>query len=136
MKVSEFQEKLTTVSDSKLRLMLADSRQKGPEVAVKLILAEAERRGVDLNTVPHPADPGFDAASGSGPADAADPSGSGAADGLAGEAAGDPAAAPAGRGAWLAEEADQGMPLFVKLLLAVAVLGGIGFGLYLMLGKS
>ncbi len=118
MKLSEFQEKLTTVSDSKLRLMLADSQRKGPEVAVKLILAEAERRGVDLNAVPMPADP-------AAPAEAAPEF-----------PAGMPDASPAGKGAWLAEEADQGMPMIVKLLITAVVLGGIVFGLFLLLGKQ
>lgn len=136
MKLSEFQEKLTTVSDAKLRLMLADSQRKGPEVAVKLILAEAERRGVDLNAVPMPAVPG-EAAPG--------PEAGIPADGIAGtvgvpEAAEAPLAGaqdatPAVKGAWLAEEADRGMPVFVKLLLTVAVLGGILFGLFLLLQK-
>lgn len=46
MKVTEFEEKLTTVTDSKLLQMLAASRRDGPGVAVKLIVAEATRRGL------------------------------------------------------------------------------------------
>lgn len=52
MKLSEFEDRLTTVSEKKLRLMLAEGRRKGPEVAVNLILAEAARRGVDLEGGP------------------------------------------------------------------------------------
>ena len=46
MKVSEFEEKLTTVTDSKLMQMLTASRRDGPAVAVKLIMAEGTRRGL------------------------------------------------------------------------------------------
>ena len=48
MKLSEFEEKLKTVSDDKVRQMLASSRRDGPEVATKLILAEANRRGLNI----------------------------------------------------------------------------------------
>lgn len=47
MKVSEFEAKLGTVSDAKLRQMLAVSRSQGPELAVSMILAEARRRGME-----------------------------------------------------------------------------------------
>lgn len=143
MKLSEFQEKLTTVSDSKLRLMLADSQRKGPEVAVKLILAEAERRGVDLNAVPMPAAPSEAAL---GPEAGISAESAGSADGVAEDGEGMPAseahgagipdASPAGKGAWLAEEANQGMPMIVKLLITAVILGGILFGLFLLLGKQ
>ncbi len=46
MKVSEFEAKLSEVEDAKLLLMLSTSRREGPEVAVKMILAEAEKRGL------------------------------------------------------------------------------------------
>lgn len=47
MKLSEFEEKLANLPDERLRHMLAKCRKEGPEVAVKLILAEALRRGMD-----------------------------------------------------------------------------------------
>lgn len=128
MKLSEFQEKLTTVSETKLRAMLADSRRKGPDVAVKLILAEAERRGVDLN------------AAGSGEPAPAGSAGTGV-DEASGEqspeggASGEGVPVGAGKGAWLAEEANQGLPMIIKILITVAVLGGILAGLFMLLGK-
>lgn len=55
MKVSEFEERLTTVSDSKLMQMLSASRLEGPAVAVKLIVAEGGRRGLKGLDVEAPA---------------------------------------------------------------------------------
>ena len=46
MKVSEFEARLSEVEDARLLLMLATSRREGPEIAVKMILAEAEKRGL------------------------------------------------------------------------------------------
>lgn len=143
MKLSEFQEKLTAVSDSKLRLMLSDSRRKGPEVAVKLILAEAERRGVDLNAVPE------GSATGSGGPSAGEAQGrfgEGMPEDMPTAAEAHPGTEPgaavpgeglaAGKGAWLAEETNQGMPMFVKVLITAAVLAGILYGLFLLLARA
>jgi hypothetical protein len=47
MKESEFEAKLTTVSDAKLVQMLLVGRRDGPEVAVKMIMAEGSRRGLE-----------------------------------------------------------------------------------------
>ncbi|MEO7424064.1 MAG: hypothetical protein ABI036_02690 [Fibrobacteria bacterium] len=47
MKLNEFESKLATVSDAKLRQMLAAGRASGPEVAVTMILSECNRRGMD-----------------------------------------------------------------------------------------
>lgn len=135
MKLSEFEEKLTTVSDSKLRRMLADSRKNGPEVAVRLILAEASRRGVSLEDDAEPPLPDYvkrppaeagSQASGTAPAAEAPEAAS---------ASGDPDA-PATQGAWLAEEQAAGLPAFVKILLALIVLGGGAAGLFYLLHKN
>lgn len=157
MKLSEFEEKLTTVSDGKLRRMLADCRKNGPEVAVKLILAEASRRGAVLEdeadpplpdylrrspaASPGPASdftPSFPPSLEAAPADRLSEAASAAnAPAEADEApATDDPEAPAVRGAWLAEEQDAGMPGFVKALLALFVLAGLGAGIFYLLGKS
>lgn len=137
MKLSEFEEKLATVSDGKLRRMLAECRKNGPEVAVRLILAEASRRGVLLEEETEPPLPDYvnrtsdgavSSAGGTSPA-AAGPETPFAA------AVGDPEA-PAVQGAWLAEEQDAGMPAFVKVLLALVVLGGVAAGIFYLLNKN
>ena len=154
MKLSEFEEKLTTVSDGKLRRMLADCRKNGPEAAVKLILAEASRRGLVLEDEAEPPLPDYlrrSSEASAGPAAALAPSfgSTPAAEDFPAasldanplqSAAGDPATedpeAPATRGAWLAEEQDAGMPAFVKVLLTLLVLAGLGAGIFYLLGKS
>lgn len=143
MKVQEFQEKLTTVSDSKLRRMLAESREKGPEVAMTLLLAEAQRRGLDSETEAPPSagpvrsgvpsegffpDPRSYSTSNQTPtpatlSDSMPPA----------ELDGD---APAVKGAWLHEEVHQGMPILLKVLLGVVVLGGVAGGLFFFLNKG
>lgn len=124
MKVSEFEAKLTTVSDSKLRRMLAESREKGPEVAVNLILAEAGRRGMDTSGTAVEGAPLTDAVPADGiPLDETMPPAEGS-------------EAPAVAGAWLHEEANRGMPVIAKVLIAVVVLGGILGGLFFLLNKG
>ncbi len=123
MKLTEFEEKLTTVSDQKLRLMLGDCRKKGPEVAVNLILAEGRRRGMDLDAETAEA---VGAAVGAGGMPAAESMGSQHAvedaPAFAEESLGT-GAAP--KGAWLAEEANQGLPTIIKILIAAVLLGGV-----------
>lgn len=136
MKLSEFQDKLTTVSDSKLRRMLADSREKGPEVAVELILAEAGRRGMNPDE-PAPAATEapavMDAPGGGEAADIA------AADGSADAPpafAGEDVPAGAAKGAWLQEEQHAGMPAMVKVLLVLIILAVVLGGLFFILTKG
>lgn len=116
MKVSEFEARLSTVTDDKLRAMYADSLAKGPEVAVQLIKAEADRRGLALEAAAEP--DGLAA----GPA-------AGASEGIAeGEAP---------KGAWLQEETSSGgLPTFVKILLALVVIGGIGAIAFVALNRG
>jgi len=128
MKLSEFEEKLATVSDGKLRRMLADSRKNGPEVAVTLILAEASRRGVILEDEAEPPLPEY-------VKDGAAPHPAGTSPSGESLPAGD-SEAPATQGAWLAEEQDAGMPVFVKILMAVILLGGAAAGLFYLLNKN
>lgn len=135
MKISEFEDKLSTVPDAKLRQMLSASRASGPEVAVKLILNECKRRGMD--GLDAPAEGAFDRAPGSettaypqesagyagadAPADSRKPvSREGAAEGDDLDA-GAPATAPE----WLNEETRSGMPVAVKALLVIVVLGAL-----------
>jgi hypothetical protein len=128
MKVSDFEDKLKTVSDTKLVQMLASSRRDGPEVAVKLILAEGGRRGLagmgdepEKDAVPPaPLAPPEVSAEESGSGDAA------AMDQPAGE--GDGSEPVPAKAAWLTEENDKsGMPTLVKVLLYVVALGAIAF---------
>lgn len=154
MKVSEFEAKLATVSDARLLQMLSASREQGPEVAVKMILAEGRRRGLEnlespagmedmdsmgaVETAENPED-----ASGIMPAAVATTA-------YAPEAAGahgsdSPEAAPAaGSGVetgveaavpfeepspegkdWLTEESKKGMPMKAKVALAGVVLAAL-----------
>lgn len=48
MKLDEFERKLATVADDKLLKMLGAARVDGPEVAERLIEAEAMRRGLEF----------------------------------------------------------------------------------------
>ncbi len=47
MKVSEFEFKLTTVSDAKLLQMLSVCRRDGPDIALNLLETEAKKRGME-----------------------------------------------------------------------------------------
>lgn len=127
MKVSEFEAKLGTVSDAKLRQMLSTSRERGPEVAVKLILAEYRKRGMEETD---------DESSGSAQvrsdsmATSAYPkevAGAFGADAPAHPAADAPvdASMPALSPEWLSEETKSGMPMALKALLLIAIVGCI-----------
>jgi hypothetical protein len=128
MKLEEFEAKLATVSDAKLRQMLAASRASGPEVAVTLILAEAKRRGMEgLEAEEAKAQPG------GAPEHAGYESAEAAASAAGAEAAG-AEAAPEEAGAegasqtppeWLSEETKSGMPVAVKILIVLILLGAI-----------
>ena len=129
MKVSEFEAKLGTVTDDRLRQMLAFSRAQGPEIAVDLILAEARKRGLD------------DLESGSAPA--ADPSAAMATSAYPKEVAGafdadapaplqaasaqsgPESPVPAMAREWLSEETKPGLPVAVKAILLVLAIGGV-----------
>lgn len=135
MKISEFEDKLSTVPDAKLRQMLSASRASGPEVAVKLILNECKRRGMD--DLDAPAESAFNRASGSetmaypqeaaGYAGADAPPDSHKPGSLEGPAEGDglDSGAPATAPEWLNEETHSGMPVAVKVFLVVIALGAI-----------
>jgi hypothetical protein len=135
MKISEFEDRLSTVPDAKLRQMLSASRASGPEVAVKLILNECRRRGLD--GLGAPAEGAFERAPGSetmaypqeaagyagadAPADShktGSPRDEAEVDGLD---SGAPATAPE----WLNEETRSGMPVAVKALLVIIALGAV-----------
>jgi hypothetical protein len=120
MKLSEFEDKLTTVSDDKLRLMLADTRKRGPEVALNLILAEAGRRGMNLEEGSTPPLGAMSSAENDITLDEDMPA-------MAGSAS---------KGAWLQEEASSGLPVFIKILITVVILGGILAFLFAMLNKG
>ncbi|HLP42967.1 MAG TPA: hypothetical protein VK465_15770 [Fibrobacteria bacterium] len=133
MKLSEFETRLSSVSDAKLRLMYVDSNEKGPAVAVDLIRAEANRRSLNL-------DSGIRAA----PAAITDFDGD-AADGLVPDTGTEAALAGEGetpegvtsKGALFTEETTSGgLPVTVKILLAVATLGGIGVGVFMVLARG
>ncbi|HKP95366.1 MAG TPA: hypothetical protein VJ385_06380 [Fibrobacteria bacterium] len=132
MKLNEFEEKLATVSDAKLRQMLASSRANGPEVAVKLILAEGRRRGMDGLEPASPAAAGLsDAPRAPGAETAAYPqehagyAGADAPPVPPAEAAGDASEAPATAPNWLNEETKSGMPVIAKVLILLVGLGAI-----------
>jgi len=116
MKLSEFEAKLGTVSDDRLRQMLATSRARGPEVAVDLILAEGQRRGLDDFDAPDSQAP---SATSAYPKEGAGAFGSDAPDAPVDASA--PALAPE----WLTEETKSGMPMALKALLLIAVIGCI-----------
>lgn len=121
MKVSEFEAKLGTVSDAKLRQMLATSRERGPEVAVKLILAEYRKRGMeDAEPAGSPEAPSEAMATSAYPKEVAGAFGSDA----PAEVSPDPAM-PALSREWLSEETKSGMPMALKALLLLAVVGCI-----------
>jgi hypothetical protein len=125
MKLEEFEAKLATVSDAKLRQMLAASRASGPEVAVKMILAEAKRRGMgdldaaDAKEAGATEHAGY-AAEAAGAADAA-----GAGADTAGSAEAGAEGAPQTPPEWLSEETKSGMPIAVKILIVLILLGAI-----------
>jgi hypothetical protein len=136
MKISEFEEKLATVSDAKLMQMLSASRASGPDVAIQLILNEGKRRGMD--GLEAPGENAFDRAPGSEttayPHEMAGYAGADAPPAL--DANGEPAVAsggdvvpdsgaPASAPEWLSEETKSGMPVVVKVLMLVVVLGAI-----------
>ena len=135
MKISEFEDKLSTVPDGKLRQMLSASRASGPEVAVKLILNECRRRGMDA--LDAPAAGVFVRAPGSEtmayPQEAAGYAGADAPPDLhkqgsregAAEDEGLDSGAPATAPEWLNEETHSGMPVAVKVLLVIIALGVI-----------
>ena len=138
MKVSEFEAKLGTVSDAKLRQMLSASRANGPEVAVKMILAEGKKRGMDdLEESALLAE--LKAAGSATSAYAHEHAGYAGADAPAALSAStalaqDPGTGepPVGDGSptppdWLSEETKSGMPVAVKAGLFAAVIGGILF---------
>lgn len=133
MKVTEFEEKLATVSDSKLRQMLSAGRANGPEIAVKLILAEGKRRGMDdlealgmlaeLRAAGSATSAYSHEHSGFGGSDAPPAFGAGP---FAGEDANN--AQPGSEVSstppdWLNEETKSGMPVAVKVVLVVVVVG-------------
>jgi hypothetical protein len=136
MKVSEFEAKLGTVSDDKLRQMLSASRATGPDVAVKLILAEGKRRGMgDLETSDLMAE--MRAAGSATAAFPQEQAGYGGTDAppdpaapisarepAVGESAAPEAASPAPPD-WLNEETKPGLPAAVKALILAAAVGGI-----------
>lgn len=122
MKLSEFEDKLSTVSDDKLLLMLEDTRKRGPEVAFKLILAEAKRRGMEVED---------------GPVGTSTQTPAGSEGGISPEGEAAPGGTePAMGSAWLHEEANQGLPMIIKILIGIVVLGGIAAFLYVMLNKG
>jgi hypothetical protein len=145
MKINEFEEKLGTVSDTKLRQMLSASRANGPDVAVQLILNEGKRRGLDgldapsenalerapgSETSAYPQESAGYAGADAPPEPVAEAAGTKAAPGDAaaeGDPAvfGDDAAAPATSPDWLNEETRSGLPVPVKVLLLVAIVGAI-----------
>lgn len=117
MKVSEFEAKLATVADARLRQMLMVSRRDGPEIAVQMVLAECRRRGMDgLES-----EDSADALERNGSQDAMAPD----AQGATGPADESMDAPPATAPDWLNEETKNGMPAAVKMLLVVLVLGGL-----------
>ena len=122
MKVSEFEAKLGTVSDAKLRQMLSTGRANGPQVAVDLILAEYRRRGIEDSeaaAASHQA-PSESMATSAYPKEVAGAFGSDA----PADAPTD-AAMPALSPEWLSEETKSGMPMALKALLLIAVVGAI-----------
>jgi hypothetical protein len=98
MKISEFEDKLATV----------------PEVAVKLILNECKRRGMDDLDVPS-----------EGASDASPDSDKPAFRQGAAEAEGLDSGAPATAPDWLNEETNKGMPVAAKVLMLIIALGAI-----------
>lgn len=138
MKIPEFEAKLGTVSDDKLRQMLAASREHGPEVAVKLILAEGRKRGWEDGEAQAPDERAMGnraaefpeeaarmaVATSAYPKEVAGAFGADAPEPLS-PALPDPgdAAAPALSPEWLTEETKRGMPVAVKVLLLIAAVG-------------
>jgi len=126
MKVSEFEAKLGTVSDAKLRQMLSTGREHGPQVAVDLILAEYRRRGIaDMDAAPSPTGTHSEVRSDSMATSAYPKEVAGA---FGADAPPDPpidASMPALSPEWLSEETKSGMPMALKALLLIAVVGAI-----------
>ena len=119
MKISEFEDKLSSVPDAKLRQMLSASRESGPEVAVKLILNECKRRGMD--DLDAPAEGALNYAGADAPSDSQK---QGTREDAA-EADGLDSGAPATAPEWLNEETHSGMPVAVKVLMVILALGAI-----------
>ena len=156
MKLSEFEERLTTISERKLRLMLEEGRRNGPEVAVNLILSEAARRGVDLEggpASPEPADvplEGFEPARSSvdgsrgfedAPVEDGEPAEAVGAAATLEEAPAfsesDSEGGAATKGAWLAEETSGGgLSGVAKALIALVVLAGAAGAVYYFVLKG
>ena len=140
MKATEFEAKLATVSDAKLRQMLAASRSQGPAVAVAMILSEQRKRGLEEEPVVratsyYPKEGagafGSDAPAEAVPGDGMARSGTGeaavgaAAIGEEGAATLSDSAAPALAPEWLSEETKSGMPVVLKAILLIAFAGGV-----------
>lgn len=130
MKVSEFEARLATVSDAKLRQMLSASRATGPEVAVNLILSEGRKRGMaDFGAEANPEAtlPAAVATSAYSREGAGDFGSDAPSDVRAESPAPEPASpeAPALSPKWLAEETKSGLPMPVKVVLVTAVLGAL-----------
>jgi hypothetical protein len=128
MKASEFEAKLGTVSDAKLRHMLAASRSQGPEMAVSMILAEARKRGLaDLDVdAPREGIPEWsEAAAGEAGAALAGATSHYPKEGAGAFGIDAPAdsAAPALAPEWLTEETKSGMPMILKAFLLIAFVG-------------
>ena len=126
MKVSEFEAKLGTVSDAKLRQMLSTGRANGPQVAVDLILAEYRRRGIeDTEGAASSAEaPSESMATSAYPKEVAGAFGSDAPADAATDAPTD-AAMPALSPEWLSEETKSGMPMALKAILFLAAVGAL-----------
>jgi hypothetical protein len=160
MKLDEFERKLASVADDKLLKMLRAARLDGPDVAAKLIEAEAARRGLDLpekassdsgaTQEPGASDPGFSEASSSPDADARVRSAFAGLDRpLAAEgsdmrldfSAAEPASQPApaaspSPGAWLNDEMSKSrVPIAVKVVFYLGALGGLVAVLFKFLQK-
>lgn len=150
MKLNEFEEKLATVPDAKLRQMLTAARASGPEVAVNLLLSECNRRGMEdldaeasgplsgesrpgAETLAYAQENAGYAGSDAPPSPPSDSETGSAGEGSAGEApngegiAGEApdGEAPAVAPDWLNEETKSGLPMAVKILLVLIVLGAI-----------
>lgn len=133
MKLSEFEAKLATVSDAKLRQMLIMSRREGPEIAVQMVLAECRRRGMDdleaADAMPSRKE-GLPAVGFGSSAYAHEQAGSLGTDAsevqaFSGSADESMDAPPATAPDWLNEETKSGMPGAMKVLLVVIILGGL-----------
>ena len=128
MKISEFEAKLGTVSDERLFQMLAAGREQGPEVAVRLILAEFRKRGLsDPEAASAHADRSEGMATSAYPKEVAGAFGSDAPapSPVEPQTAQPDSPAPALAPEWLSEETKSGLPTAVKALLILLVIGGL-----------